>query len=713
MTVDLRTQTRDLFTEIDRHQQPIGMVDIFDRAENQGPGDELFADGSSSPLWVAAPDGRVGRRRIRLVRVAVAAAVVILVLVGGVAWLSSGDPDHDVIDQPTTTVVTPSPPGAIGLLGPGAWSLAATFVDPAVSQSLLSSNADELRTWPGVLEVVEVSDRSAWVELTGLDSDCGEGDVVAPCGIGIAALIVNSWTAQAVLRLEAEFGMDAIVPEDVPVAFWEGYLAAALRDASPVPLQFDPASLGVNLPLSGPFVNVSGETCGRSCDVRVDLEADGSLFQAGLEFSDGGLIFDVGPGLGGTGFSVSDMLITGGGEGGVLADFNGAIDDRRIYSLAGLPLNGAVVTFELADGTGVWQRPLAGMALILDQPESAQAFADELPPVPRPFVLLNSDGAEILRIRDTDGRPVVAYSQIDVTAMSETQESKIGPQSIPSADGQIAFVTETEEENLDIFSMGADGTGLTRLTTDPSMDTDPSWSPDGTQVAFVSNRDGSGDISSTDIYVMDANSRITRLTDDPGEDSEPAWSPDGTQIAFVSSRGGQGREVYVMDTDGTNVTQLTDSSDGPVGPSWSPDGTRIVYASVDGEPFTLFVMEADGSNVSRLIDGPDPNTQPDWYFQPDWSPDGSRIVFSGTTFGDLSVTHIFVIDADGTNLTQLTRGTTTRRQPKWSPDGTRILFLQWDDLSNSRDFYMIDASGNNITRLTASATLIDHAAWSK
>ena len=209
-----------------------------------------------------------------------------------------------------------------------------------------------------------------------------------------------------------------------------------------------------------------------------------------------------------------------------------------------------------------------------------------------------------------------------------------------------------------------------------------------TKIAFTSTRDGN-----LEIYVMDGDgSNQRRVTVHPARDSLPAWSPDGKKIAFVSNRNNANKDhkqIWVIDADGKNPIRLTDGLVDTY-PDWSPDGTRIVY---DAHPAGITVMDADGKD-KRLLTRVG--------VHPSWSPDGKRIAFiSGVDV----INHVFVMDADGGNRTQLTHDFVRKRLPSWSHDGKRIAYV------GDNVIWVVDSDGENPRQLTKT-NWDNHPTWS-
>jgi TolB protein len=148
---------------------------------------------------------------------------------------------------------------------------------------------------------------------------------------------------------------------------------------------------------------------------------------------------------------------------------------------------------------------------------------------------------------------------------------------------------------VDLALIHPDGTGLTPLGVRNAEC--PVWSPDGQRLLYCRNEDSTGVVSNNwDIWVMNRDgSRRVQLTHDLARDYPTAWSPDGSRIAFFSDRGGHGAS-YVMEADGSGVTRVTDDAGLSSIGAWLPDG-RLVMSSSGPEIPTWYVLAADGSRI--------------------------------------------------------------------------------------------------------------------
>ncbi len=248
--------------------------------------------------------------------------------------------------------------------------------------------------------------------------------------------------------------------------------------------------------------------------------------------------------------------------------------------------------------------------------------------------------------------------------------------------GRIAFLSN-RDSNFEIYSMNADGSDQVRLTDDPGTDALPAWSPDGTKIAFISDRDG----GETEIYVMNTDGTDQQnLTNDASRDTAPSWSPNGTKIVYMSDRSGSA-EIYTMNADGSNQAYPGGVSAAGSEPQFSPDGTKIVFISErDGGADEIYIMNADGSNQTRLTDSAGADAAPAW------SPDGSKIAFFSMRGSD---PEIYVMNADGTDQTNLTNHAGWDYHPEWSPDGTKITFFSYRSPKGA--VYVMNADGTDQT----------------
>jgi Tol biopolymer transport system component len=249
-----------------------------------------------------------------------------------------------------------------------------------------------------------------------------------------------------------------------------------------------------------------------------------------------------------------------------------------------------------------------------------------------------------------------------------------------ASDGRIAFVRDG-----DIWVMDADGSNEVNLTnTSEIEESQPDWSLDGTKIAFKRrvNPDAGG---FGDIYVMDADPSTkdaTNLTNTPGfDESQPSWAPSGTQLAFVREVPGEviseQPDIFVMSANGQNATNLTESDTSEHFPAWSPDGTKIAFSGVRDGGWEILTMDPSGANEQILTgDGLDAYDE-----APEWSPDSSKLVFmkQSQALGCCEPWEVWAVNRDGSGDTNLTNHPSDDMGPSWSPDGSQITFSSTRD----------------------------------
>ena len=257
-----------------------------------------------------------------------------------------------------------------------------------------------------------------------------------------------------------------------------------------------------------------------------------------------------------------------------------------------------------------------------------------------------------------------------------------------------------ENDVINLFKSDPNGANRVQLT---DFGIGSYWktavSPDGTKILFVS--EGSG-FTTSQIWVVDADGEnLENLTNNTQRFHEfPSWSPDGSQIVYHSYlQGGEG-DIYVMNADGTGKTNITDTAGGEWWPDWSPDGNTIAFHVIGaGSPHYISTINVDGTGRTDLL------RDSEIFFQnPSWSPNGNKIAFRSNVESVVSW-EICVADADGSDincLTDLGNNQVTHRFPTWSPDGRRLAFdSNRDGNTDAFDVFVINEDGSGLTNITS------------
>jgi TolB protein len=219
-----------------------------------------------------------------------------------------------------------------------------------------------------------------------------------------------------------------------------------------------------------------------------------------------------------------------------------------------------------------------------------------------------------------------------------------------SPDGREIIFTSYKRGNPDLYRRTLSSTAEIPLSNRNGLNITGTWSPDGSKIALALSKDGDAEIYT----IAKDGSNPVRLTISNALEVYPAWSPDGKQIAFVSDRLGK-PQIFVMNSDGGNVRRLTGSGGYNVNPRWSPKGDRIAYTRSQGG-FQIYSIRTDGTDDIQLTsEGNNEN--------PSWSPDGRFLTFSSERGGSRG---IYVMRADGTGQTKVSRGKGAFFQPAWS-----------------------------------------------
>jgi TolB protein len=242
----------------------------------------------------------------------------------------------------------------------------------------------------------------------------------------------------------------------------------------------------------------------------------------------------------------------------------------------------------------------------------------------------------------------------------------LGGGSAGIAQTQIAYVS-TKSGNKEIWAMDYDGSNQHQLTHIKSISLTPRWSPDASRIAFTCFVPFRG-VTSPQICIYSALSdKLISFPRYRGSSSSPAFSPDGSQLAFMSSQGGD-PQIYLTDSNGGGLKRITFAAGVSTSPAWNPKtGKQIVFVSDRAGDPVLYLANSDGTDVQRL-DMPDMG----YVVDPAWSPNGQLLAFSWRRpNGNFD---IYIMDIVSRQLVELTRDAGRNERPSWAPDGRHLTF---------------------------------------
>jgi len=246
-----------------------------------------------------------------------------------------------------------------------------------------------------------------------------------------------------------------------------------------------------------------------------------------------------------------------------------------------------------------------------------------------------------------------------------------------------------EKYNRDIYTMKLDGSNPVRLTTNSANDTNPSYSPDGEKIAFISGRGQ----DATYIYTMNTDgSQITKIDLKLDYIWGPNWGPNG-KIAFTYRKDGLAG-IATVNPDGTEYTQLVEEPDSgslPGEVSWSSDGNKISYSGHSEGNWEIYTMNSDGTNQTNITNSPGHEAMPSWFH------DGNKIIFGRRENENWN---LYMMNNDGTNEEQITNDLGDEKNPVFSQDGKKIIFSYSIDMFSPQSLYIMDADGTNWKEIT-------------
>lgn len=243
---------------------------------------------------------------------------------------------------------------------------------------------------------------------------------------------------------------------------------------------------------------------------------------------------------------------------------------------------------------------------------------------------------------------------------------------------EIVFSANLNDKDQEIYRLALNRQLSAILTRNTAEDTQPAWSADGQQIAFVSNRDGQ-----YTIYVMDAQGRNShRLTDSPQNNFSPTWSPDERSIAYVTARqefARQVTEVLMTDLQSGTTRRMTISYPNAISPAWSPDSKHLTFTSgrTGGTDRVIYNLDLQTGDTSPLI------SKNDTQLNPTWSPDGRYLLYLAYNANP----GIYLWDSTSAqSILLFAPSVLNMRTPDWSSDSRFIIYAPSTATGNNSIF---------------------------
>ncbi|NER15026.1 hypothetical protein GWK08_16340 [Leptobacterium flavescens] len=235
-----------------------------------------------------------------------------------------------------------------------------------------------------------------------------------------------------------------------------------------------------------------------------------------------------------------------------------------------------------------------------------------------------------------------------------------------SPDGKQIIFESNRDGNWELYLMASDGGDLQRLTSNTHDDRRPFWHPDGKKILFESNKNGRFQLFELETKT----GKITKLQlpEMEGEPIFASYSPDGKYIAFSSGKSDGTSDIRIVSNKGQNLEALIIYPHRNLYPRWSPDAKSLLFFSrheTDNKDDEIYRINLDGSGKKRLTNWPKHN------FCPSWSADGKKIAY--VTSMENSRPEIYIMNSDGSNQQRITYNNDGDTLPNWSPDGKKLL----------------------------------------